>query len=684
MAKRNKPATTSTISKREFERRRRELMLQMEPDSIAILSSANTVIRNRDAEFKFRQDSDFHYLSGFNEPDAVLVLVPGRKHGQCLFFCRERNLERELWDGYREGPEGLCQNFGADDAFPITDIDDILPGLMEGRERVYYSMGKRPEFDKQVMDWVNVLRSNARSGAHPPGEFLDLDHLLHDMRLYKSAAELRVMKEAADISAAAHTRAMKFCQPGMMEYQLEAEYLHEFAASGAQAAAYNSIVGGGKNACVLHYGENNAMLRDGDLVLVDAGCELNCYASDITRTYPVNGRFSKEQQALYEIVLDAQIAAIETIKPGSHWNHSHDETVKVITQGLLNLNILQGDLKTLIEAEAYRPFYMHRAGHWIGMDVHDVGDYKVHDEWRVLEAGMVMTVEPGIYIAADNKDVAAKWRGIGIRIEDDVAVTADGYEVLSRDVVKSVSDIHQLMRPSTSHVSSDPAQIDFIGAIDDGVKVIAKKVAAKENKKAIKKSTKKATKKIAKKVVKKIPKEVVKKDIKKSASKKESIVKKSSVKKKIAVKLVSKKAVKKLVKQSVKKSVEKSVKKIAAKKVAVKKKAVKKPVAKKAVAKKSVVKKKKVKSKVIKSKVTKGKVIKKAVAKKGVSKKSIAKKSVVKKPAKKLVVKKKIAKKPVIKKVVKKKVVKKIVKKKVVKKKIVKKKPIRAKKRSTK
>ena len=662
MAKRNKPATTSTISKREFERRRRELMLQMEPDSIAILSSANTVIRNRDAEFKFRQDSDFHYLSGFNEPDAVLVLVPGRKHGQCLFFCRERNLERELWDGYREGPEGLCQNFGADDAFPITDIDDILPGLMEGRERVYYSMGKRPEFDKQVMDWVNVLRSNARSGAHPPGEFLDLDHLLHDMRLYKSAAELRVMKEAANISAAAHTRAMKFCQPGMMEYQLEAEYLHEFAASGAQAAAYNSIVGGGKNACVLHYGENNAMLRDGDLVLVDAGCELNCYASDITRTYPVNGRFSKEQQALYEIVLDAQIAAIETIKPGSHWNQSHDETVKVITQGLLNLNILQGDLKTLIETEAYRPFYMHRAGHWIGMDVHDVGDYKVHDEWRVLEAGMVMTVEPGIYIAVDNKDVAAKWRGIGIRIEDDVAVTADGYEVLSRDVVKSVSDIHQLMRPSTSNVSSDPAQIDFIGAIDDGVKVRDKKVAAKANKKAIKKATKKPAKKIAKEIVKKIPKEVVKKDIKKSASKKKSIVKKSSVKKKIAVKLVSKKAVKKSVK-----------------KVAVKKKAVKKSVAKKAVAKKSIVKKKEVKSKVIK-----GKVIKKAVAKKSVAKKSIVKKSVIKKPAKKLVVKKKIAKKPVIKKVVKKKVVKKIVKKKVVKKKIVKKKPIRAKKRSVK
>jgi Xaa-Pro aminopeptidase len=621
MAKRNKPATTSIISKREFERRRRELMLQMEPDSIAILPSANTLIRNRDAEFKFRQDSDFHYLSGFNEPDSVLVLVPGRKHGQCLFFCRERNPERELWDGYREGPEGLCEHFGADDAFPITDIDDILPGLMEGRERVYYSMGKRPEFDKQVMDWVNVLRSKARSGAHPPGEFLDLDHLLHDMRLYKSAAELRVMKEAADISAAAHTRAMKFCQPGMMEYQLEAEYLHEFAASGAQAAAYNSIVGGGKNACVLHYGENNAMLRDGDLVLVDAGCELNCYASDITRTYPVNGRFSKEQQALYEIVLDAQIAAIETIKPGSHWNHSHDETVRVITQGLLNLNILQGDLETLIETEAYRPFYMHRAGHWIGMDVHDVGDYKVHDEWRVLEAGMVMTVEPGIYIAADNKNVAAKWRGIGIRIEDDVAVTANGYEILSSDVVKSVSDIHRLMRPSSSSVSADPAQIDFIGGTDQGESFNKKSV--KVVKKAVKKTAKKAIKKVIKKVIKTADKKVV--------LKKKAIVKKSAVKKKVAVKKVA-----------VKKAAKKSVKKIVKKKAVIKKKSVKKSVAKKSTAKKLVVKNKAIKKKAIKKKSAKKVVLKKKIAKKNITKKKTAtKKLVPKKLAKKKTVKKK-------------------------------------------
>ena len=579
MPKRNKSAAIPTIGKREFERRRRELMSQMEADSIAILPSANTLIRNRDAEFKFRQDSDFHYLSGFNEPDAVLVLVPGRKHGQCLFFCRERDPERELWDGYREGPEGLCERFGADDAFPITDIDDILPGLMEGRERLYYSMGKRPEFDKRVMDWVNVLRSKARSGAHPPGEFLDLDHLLHDMRLYKSAAELRVMKEAADISAAAHMRAMRFCRPGIMEYQLEAEYLHEFASQGAQAAAYNSIVGAGKNACILHYVENNTMIRDGDLVLVDAGCELNCYASDITRTFPANGRFSKEQQALYEIVLNAQLAAIETIKPGSHWNHSHDETVRVITQGLLDLNILQGDLNTLIESEAYKPFYMHRAGHWIGMDVHDVGDYKVHDEWRVLEQGMVMTVEPGIYIAADNKDVAAKWRGIGIRIEDDVVVTADSYEVLSDRVVKSVDDIHRLMRPSNSSVASDPAQIDFIGAMDSGEQVIAEKVKAKLKKKASKKAI---TKKAA--------------------------VKKKTVKKKV----VQNKAVKK-----------KIVKKKVAKKVSVKKKVIKKKVAKKATVKKKAVKKKLTKKKLVK----KG-VIKKAAGKKlPIKKKAVNKKS---------------------------------------------------------
>jgi len=338
-----------------------------------------------------------------------------------------------------------CTEYEADDAFPIDDIDDILPGLIEGRERVYYAMGKDSEFDKQVMDWVNAIRAKVRSGATPPGEFLDLNHFLHDMRLYKSASELRVMREAAEISARAHVRAMKICKPGMMEYQLEAEILHEFGMSGARAPAYNSIVGGGKNACVLHYIDNSAVLKSGDLVLIDAGCELDNYAADITRTFPINGRFSAEQKILYNIVLRAQEAAIAVAKPGYHWNEPHNATVRVITEGLVEIGLLEGEVDELIAQEAHREFYMHRAGHWLGMDVHDVGDYKVGGEWRVLEPGMVLTIEPGIYIAPDNERVAKKWRGIGIRIEDDVAITKDGNEVLTKDVPKTVEHIEALM-----------------------------------------------------------------------------------------------------------------------------------------------------------------------------------------------------------------------------------------------
>jgi len=439
---------TSKISKQEFARRRRDLMAQMEPDSIAILPSAQEKIRNRDADYPFRQDSDFYYLSGFDEPDAVLVLLPGRSHGEVVMFCRERDPEMELWNGYRAGPEGVCAEYGADDAFPIGDIDDILPGLIEGRERVYYAMGRNQEFDRRVMQWVNVIRSKVRSGAHPPGEFLDLDHFLHDLRLFKSAAELRIMREAGVISAQAHCRAMQFCRPGLYEYQLEAELLHEFGRNGARFPAYNSIVGAGANGCILHYRENHSQIRDGDLVLIDAGCELEHYASDITRTFPANGKFSKEQQALYEVVLASQLAAIEVIKPGNHWNEPHDATVRVITQGLADLGLLDGEVNELIETEAYRAFYMHRAGHWLGMDVHDVGDYKVGGQWRVLEEGMVMTVEPGIYVSPHNSAVARKWRGIGIRIEDDAAVSRDGCEILTSDVPKSVADIEKLMAGS--------------------------------------------------------------------------------------------------------------------------------------------------------------------------------------------------------------------------------------------
>lgn len=442
------------ISKQEFSRRRKNLMTQMEPNSIAIVPAATEHIRNRDTEHPFRQDSDFYYLTGFNEPDAVLVLLPGRRHGQYVLFCRDRDRAMELWNGYRAGPEGACEIYGADDAFPVNDIDDILPGLLEGRERVYYAMGRHDEFDRMVMNWVNVLRSQVRTGAHPPGEFLDLDHLLHDLRLYKSAAEIRIMRKAGQISAAAHIRAMKACKPGMGEYQLEAEIQYEFGRNGARYAAYNSIVGSGKNGCILHYTENSDTIKDGDLILIDAGCEYEYYAGDITRTFPANGTFSKEQKALYELVLKSQLAAIKVIKPGNHWNQSHDATVKVITKGLVELGLLKGSVNKLIETEAYRDFYMHRAGHWLGMDVHDVGDYKVGNEWRVLEEGMVMTVEPGIYVSPDNKKVAKKWRGIGIRIEDDVLVTKDGCEVFTKDVPKTVKDIEALMSHNNKRKSA--------------------------------------------------------------------------------------------------------------------------------------------------------------------------------------------------------------------------------------
>jgi Xaa-Pro aminopeptidase len=436
---------TMSISKTEFARRRKNVMTLMGPNSIAIIPSAREQVRSRDTGYPFRQDSDFYYLSGFAEPDAVLVLLPGRHHGEFVIFCRERDPDLEMWHGHRSGPEGVCEKYAADDAFPLGDIDDILPGLLEGRERVYYSMGRSTKFDRQIMEWVNSIRGKAASGAVPPGEFTDLNYMLHELRLYKSAAELRVMRRAAEISASAHCRAMQACKVGVYEYQLEAEIQHEFGRAGARFPAYPSIVGGGKNACVMHYIENSDKLRDGDMVLIDAGCELEYYASDVTRTFPVNGRFSVEQRALYELVLKAQLAAIAEIKPGNHWNQPHDASVRVFTEGLVELGLLKGRVATLIKREAYRAFYMHRVGHWLGLDVHDVGDYRVGSEWRVLEPGMVMTVEPGLYIASDNMKVAKQWRGIGIRIEDDVVVTDKGCDVISSGAPKTVAEIEALM-----------------------------------------------------------------------------------------------------------------------------------------------------------------------------------------------------------------------------------------------
>ena len=433
------------IPKSEYARRRQTLMARMEPNSIAILPAAPMYIRNRDVEHVYRQDSDFQYLSGFPEPEAVIALIPGREHGEYVLFCRERDPERELWDGLRAGQDGAIAHYGADDAFPIGDIDDILPGLIEGRERVYYAIGTNETFDHQLMEWIKMIRSKARQGAQPPSEFVALDHLLHDMRLYKSANEVKVMRHAAEISARAHVNAMRASRAGLREYHLEAELDYEFRKGGAKMPAYGSIVAAGKNACILHYRENDAALEDGDLVLIDAGCEIDCYASDITRTFPVNGKFSPEQKAIYELVLAANEEAFKHIAPGKHWNEAHEATVRVITAGLVELGLLEGDVEELIAAEAHKAFYMHRAGHWLGLDVHDVGDYKIGGQWRVLEPGMAMTVEPGIYIAADNQDVARKWRGIGVRIEDDVVVTKTGCEILTSGVPKAVAEIEALM-----------------------------------------------------------------------------------------------------------------------------------------------------------------------------------------------------------------------------------------------
>ena len=433
------------IPVKDFAERRRRLMEQMAPDSIAILPSAPERTRNRDVLHPFRQDSDFQYLTGFGEPEAVLVLIPGREHGESVLFCKERNPEKELWDGFLAGPEGAIERFGLDDAFPIADIDEILPGMIEGRSRLYYPLGKDHNFDTQVMEWVQTLRAKVRSGARPPGEFVALEHLLHDLRLYKSANEIKVMARAGEISAEAHCNAMKRARKGGYEYQLEAELIHTFMSHGARSTAYPSIVGSGANGCILHYIENSAPLKEGDLVLIDAGCELECYASDITRTFPVSGRFSEPQRALYEVVLAAQYAAIDAVKPGNHWNHPHEAALKVLTQGLVELGLLDMSVDEALEKEAYRPFFMHRTGHWLGLDVHDVGDYKVGDAWRVLEPGMALTVEPGLYIAPDNSSVDERWRGIGIRIEDDVVVTRDGCRVLTDGVPKTIDAIEALM-----------------------------------------------------------------------------------------------------------------------------------------------------------------------------------------------------------------------------------------------
>jgi len=429
---------------KEFSRRRKRLMDMMGDDSIAILPTSSVHMRNRDIEYPFRPDSDFYYLSGYPEPEAVAVLIPGRPAGEYVLFCRDKDPKMEIWHGRRAGLEGAREIYAADDAFPIEDMDDILPGLLEDQDRIYYNMGNDQAFDQRVIGWVNQVRERIRAGVHAPEEFISLNHLLHDMRLYKSRQEIKALRQAARISAVAHKRAAQACQPGMMEYQLEAELVHEFMRQGARSPAYPPIVGSGANSCILHYIENAEEMRDGDVLLIDAGAEYEGYASDISRTLPVNGKFNEAQKAIYNIVLKAQLAAIEQVQPGNHWIDPHDAAVKVITEGLVALGILKGRVRTLIKDKAYTKYYMHRTGHWLGMDVHDVGDYKLDGDWRMLEPGMVMTVEPGLYLPAA-RGLARKWWNIGVRIEDDVLVTRDGHDVLSKDMPKTVAEIEKLM-----------------------------------------------------------------------------------------------------------------------------------------------------------------------------------------------------------------------------------------------
>jgi Xaa-Pro aminopeptidase len=411
---------------------------------VAVIPTAPERVRNRDTHFPYRFDSHFYYLSGFTEPEAVLVLIAGPAP-RSILFCREKNEEREIWDGFRYGPQAAGERFGFDEAHPISALDDKLAALLEDQPALFYPVGADPEWDARAIRWLNTARGKARAGIGAPDRVQDVRALIDDMRLVKDAQELMLMRRAARIAAAAHRRAMQATRPGRNEYEIEAELLYEFRRNGAQFPAYSPIVAGGANGCVLHYVFNDAPLREGDLVLIDAGCELDGYASDITRSFPVNGRFSGAQRAVYDIVLAAQAAAMHMVRPGRAWNEPHDAAVKVLVEGMRELKLLSGSAQEILEKETYKRFYMHRTGHWLGLDVHDAGEYKRSGRWRALQPGMTLTVEPGLYIRAA-EDVPEALRNIGIRIEDDVVVTDGGCEVITAEAPKGAADIEALMR----------------------------------------------------------------------------------------------------------------------------------------------------------------------------------------------------------------------------------------------
>jgi Xaa-Pro aminopeptidase len=427
-------------------RQRREQLLEKIGNGSAIFRSAPMAVMHNDVEYPFRQDSDFYYLTGFNETEAVAVLAPNHPEHQFVLFVLPKDPEKETWTGYRVGVEAAKEKFGADEAYPITELDEKLPQYLEKADRIYYSMGRDRAFnDKIISHWQKLLRGYQKNGIAPLA-IEDPRAILHPMRLVKSPEEIALMRKAAQISATAHNRAREFAQPGRYEYEVQAEIEHTFRREGALGPAYPSIVAAGENACILHYIENNCQMRDGDLLLIDAGCSYGYYNGDITRTFPVSGKFSPEQKIIYELVLEAQTKAIEQVKPGNTYNQFHDTAVRVLVKGLMELGLLAGDIEEIMKEEKYKPFYMHRTGHWLGLDVHDVGNYKhTEEEWRILQPGQILTVEPGIYIAPNLKpaegqpEVDERWLGIGVRIEDDVLVTVDDHEVLTADVPKSVA-----------------------------------------------------------------------------------------------------------------------------------------------------------------------------------------------------------------------------------------------------
>ncbi|MBN8441312.1 MAG: Xaa-Pro aminopeptidase [Thauera sp.] len=442
----NAPTEPIQLDIAPFRARRERLLARMAAagGGVAILPTAPERARNRDTQYPYRHDSYFYYLTAFREPEAVVVLVAGEEPKQIL-FCRQKDEEREIWDGFRHGPDAACDKFGFDEAWTIGDLERRLPDFLANQPVLWCGLGYDNEWDAKVMAALNTVRANARSGVTPPHSVRDLRADLDEMRLVKDGSELATMRRAGRISAEAHCRAMRATRPGRFEYEIEAELLHAFRAAGSQYPAYTSIVAGGANACVLHYVENDSPLVDGDLLLIDAGCELDGYASDITRTFPVNGRFVGPQRDVYQLVLDAQHAARAEIRPGAHWNQPHEAAVKVLAQGLIDLGLLKGRLDDVLEKGDYRRFYMHRTGHWLGMDVHDAGEYKVGGDWRALEEGMVLTVEPGCYIRPA-ADVPQAFWNIGVRIEDDAVLTAGGCDYLTDGVPREIADIEALMR----------------------------------------------------------------------------------------------------------------------------------------------------------------------------------------------------------------------------------------------